>query len=101
MLSRVWVDISMDFIKALPKVHGKSVLLMVVDRFFKYAHFILLGHPYKAAFVARVFFTDIVRLHGFPESIISDRSPVFTGHVWRDLFRLTEIQLRMSTAFHP
>jgi len=99
--SRVWADISLDFIEALPKVHGKSVLLTVVDRFSKYAHFIPLGHPYTAASVARAFFTDIVRLHGFPESIVSDRDPVFTGHFWRDLFRLAGVKLRMSSAFHP
>ena len=91
----------MDFVEALPKVHGKSVLLTVVDRFSKYAHFIPLGHPYTASSVARAFFNDIVRLHGFPELIVSDRDPVFTGHVWRDLFRFAGVQLRMSTAFHP
>jgi hypothetical protein len=42
----VWADISMDFIERLPKVGGKSVILTVVDRFSKYAHFIALGHPY-------------------------------------------------------
>jgi len=99
--SRVWADISLGFIEALPKVHGKSVLLTMVDRFSKYAHFIPLGHPYTASSVARAFFQDIVRLHGFPESIVSDRDPVFTGHVWRDLFRHAGVQLRMSTAFHP
>jgi len=91
----------MDFVEALPKVHGKSVILTVVDRFSKYAHFIPLGHPYTASSVARAFFHDIVRLHGFPESIVSDRDPVFTGNVWRDLFRRAGVQLRMSTAFHP
>jgi hypothetical protein len=99
--SRVWADISLDFIEALPKVHGKSVLLTVVDRFSKFAHFIPLGHPYTASSVARAFFQEIVRLHGFPESIVSDRDPVFTGHVWRDLFRHAGVKLRMSTAFHP
>ena len=99
--ARVWADISIDFVEALPKVHGKSVLLTVVDRFSKYAHFIPLGHPYTASSVAPAFFNDIVRLHGFPESIVSDRDPVFTGHVWRDLFRFAGVQLRMSTAFHP
>jgi hypothetical protein len=72
----------MDFIEALPKVHGNSVILTVVDRFSKYAHFIPLGHPYTAASVAKAFFNDIVRLHGLLESIVSDRDPVFTGHVW-------------------
>jgi hypothetical protein len=62
------------------------VILTVVDRFSKYAHFIPLGHPYTAASVARAFFDDIVRLHRFPSSIISDRVPVFTSNVWHDLF---------------
>jgi hypothetical protein len=91
----------MDFIEGLPKVGGKSVILTVVDRFSKYAHFIALGHPYTAASVARAFFTGIVRLHGFPSSIVSDRDPVFTGHVWRDLFQLAGVKLCLSTAFHP
>uniref|UniRef100_A0A8I6YET5 Reverse transcriptase n=1 Tax=Hordeum vulgare subsp. vulgare TaxID=112509 RepID=A0A8I6YET5_HORVV len=99
--SQVWADISMDFIEGLPKVGGKSVILTVVDRFSKYAHFIALGHPYTASSVARAFFDGIVRLHGFPLSIVSDRDPVFTGHVWWDLFRLAGVKLRMSTAFHP
>jgi hypothetical protein len=91
----------MDFVEALPKVHGKSVILTVVDRFSKYTHFIPLSHPHPASSVAQAFFQDIVRLHGFPESIASDRDPVFTGHVWRDLFKLAGVQLKMSSAFHP
>jgi len=73
--SQVWADISMDFIEGLPKVAGKSVILTVVDRFSKYAHFLALGHPYTATSVARAFFDGIVRLHGFPLSIVSDRDP--------------------------
>jgi hypothetical protein len=73
--SQVWADISMDFIEGLPKVGGKSVILMVVDRFSKYAHFIALCHPYTAASVARAFFDGIVRLHGFLSSIVSNRDP--------------------------
>uniref|UniRef100_A0A8I6WK04 Uncharacterized protein n=1 Tax=Hordeum vulgare subsp. vulgare TaxID=112509 RepID=A0A8I6WK04_HORVV len=99
--SQVWADISLDFIEGLPKVGGKSVILTVVDRFSKYAHFIAMGHPYTAASVARAFFDGIVRLHGFLSSIVTDRDPVFTGHVWQDLFRLAGVKLRMSTAFHP
>ena len=99
--SQVWADISMYFIEGLPKVGGKSVILTVVDRFSKYAHFIALGHPYTTSSVARAVFVGIVRLHGFPSSIVSDRDPVFTGHVWRDLFKMAGVKLRMSTAFHP
>jgi hypothetical protein len=99
--SQVWADISMDFIEGLPKVHGKSVVLTVVDRFSKYAHFIALSHPYTAASVARAFFDGIVRLHGFPSSIVSDRDPVFTSNLWRDLFKCAGVKQRLSTAFHP
>lgn len=76
--SLVWADISMDFIEGLPKVRRKSVILPVVDCFSKYAHFISLGHPYTTASAARAFFDDIVCLHGFLASIVSDRDPVFT-----------------------
>ena len=98
---QVWSDISLDFIEGLPRVNGKSVILTVVDRFSKHAHFIALSHPYTAASVAKAFFEAIVRLHGFPNSIVSDRDPVFTGNVWRDLFKLVGVKLRLSTAFHP
>lgn len=67
--SQVWADISLDFIQGLPKVHGKSVILTVVDRFSKYAHFIALGHPYTSATVARAFFDGIVRLLGHANSV--------------------------------
>jgi len=78
--SQVWADISMDFIEGLPKVSGKSIILTLVDRFSKYAHFIALGHPYTAASVVRVFFDGIVRLHGFPSSATGTPcSPVTCG----------------------
>jgi hypothetical protein len=82
MPSQMWADISVDFIERLPKVAGKSVIVTIIDCFSKYAHFIALSHPYTTTSVARAFFDDIVRLHGFPLSIVSDRDPVFTGHVW-------------------
>ena len=74
----VWTDIALDFVEALPRVRGKSVILTVVDRFSKYYHFIPLAHPYSAETVAQAFFADIVRLHGVPQSMVSDRDPVFT-----------------------
>jgi hypothetical protein len=63
----------MDFVKGFPRVGGKSVILTIVDRFSKMAHFIALSHPYSAQSVPRAFFDDIVRFHGFPYSIVSDR----------------------------
>jgi hypothetical protein len=91
----------MDFVEALPKVGGKSIILTVVDRLSKYAHFIPLGHPYTAELVARVFFSEVVRLHGIPVSIVSDRDPVFTSAFWKALFAASGSKLLMSSAFHP
>jgi hypothetical protein len=71
--SAVWTDIPMDFIEAFPKVGDKSVVLIVVDRFSKYSHFIALGYPYSVPSVDKTFFEGMVRLHGFPCSIVSDR----------------------------
>jgi hypothetical protein len=62
----VWTDIGLDFVEALPRVGGKPVILMVVDHFSKYCHFIPLAHPYTAESVVQVFFAEIVHLHGVP-----------------------------------
>jgi hypothetical protein len=97
----VWTDISLDFIEALPRVRGKSVILTVVDRFRKYAHFIPLAHPYSAKTVAQAFFSDIVHLHGMPQSIVSNRDVVFTSTFYQELMRLMGAKLHMTSAFHP
>jgi transposase InsO family protein len=101
VLSGVWTDIGLDFMEALPRVRGKSVILTVVDRFSKYAHFIPLAHPYSTETVAQAFFSDIVRLHGMPQSIVSDRDTVFTSTFWQELMRLMGAKLHMTSAFHP
>jgi hypothetical protein len=97
----IWSDIVMDFVEGFPKVGGKSVVLTVVDRFSKMAHFIPLGHPYTALFVAQAFFDYIVKLHGFPCSIVSDCDPVFTNKLWTELFSFSGVTLRLSSTFWP
>jgi hypothetical protein len=91
----------MDFVEGFPRVHGKSVILTIVDIFSKYAHFLPLRHPYTATSVARVFFDVVVRLHGIPSLILSNRDPAFTRQFWWELFTLSRVKLNMSSAFHP
>lgn len=78
----------MDFIEAFLKVGDKSVVQTIVDRFSKYGHFIALGHPYSAPSVAKAFFEGVVRLHGFPCSVVSDRDTIFTSSFEIELFKL-------------
>lgn len=99
--NRVWEEISMDFIEALPKSNGMDTILVVVDRLSKFAHFLPLKHSFTAAKVATAFVKDIVRLHGFPESIVSDRDKIFMILFWKELFRLQGTVLKKSTAYHP
>jgi hypothetical protein len=77
---RIWEDISMDFITGLPKSKGFEAIFVVVDRLSKYCHFIPLKHPYTARSLADTFCKEIVRLHGVPLTIVSDRDPIFMSH---------------------
>ncbi|KAA0051028.1 putative integrase [Cucumis melo var. makuwa] len=74
---KVWNDITMDFIDGLPKATGYEVILVVVDRLSKYAYFMALKHPYTAKFVTETFVKEVVRLHGYPQSIVSNWDKVF------------------------
>lgn len=80
--SGVWQDISMDFIESLPVSKGSDVILVVVDRFTKYAHFLPLKHPFSALQVAESYLNRVASLYGMPKSTVSDREKIFTSHFW-------------------
>jgi hypothetical protein len=97
----IWKDISMEFITSLPKSGNKSVIMVVVDRLSKYAHFCALQHPFTASMVAQIFMDQVFKMHGMPHSIVSDHDPTFTSNFWQELFKLQGTQLHLSTTYHP
>lgn len=70
----------MDFIEGLPLSNGFSIIFMVVDRLFKYSHFMALKHPFIVVTVAQTLFDNVFKSHGMPANIVSDRGLVFLNH---------------------
>jgi hypothetical protein len=77
-----WQIISMDFIEGLPKFGRFYCILVVVDKFSKYSHFVPLSHPFSAVDVSQAFMCNVYKLHGLPSVIISDRDKIFTSQFW-------------------
>ncbi|KAL4017062.1 hypothetical protein IC575_024736 [Cucumis melo] len=97
-----WESVSMDFITGLPKtLKGYTVIWVVVDRLTKSAHFVPGKSTYTASKWGQLYMTEIVRLHGVPVSIISDRDARFTSKFWKGLQLALGTRLDFSTAFHP
>ena len=72
----------MDFITGVPKSKGKSVIMVVVDRLTKYAHFCALSHPFKECTFPTSFMETIQNLHGNPNIIVRNTDPIFSGNFW-------------------
>lgn len=98
---QVWEDIAMDFITRLPISFGFSVIMVVIDRLTKYAHCLPLKADYSSKSVDESFMNNIVKLHGIPKSIVSERDKVFTLAFWQHWFKLQDTTLDMSSAYHP
>ena len=76
-------------------------IFVFIDKLSKEAHFILVKSTYKAVNIVDIFLKDIFILHGIPKVIISYRDVKFTGKFWRSLFSILEMQLNLSTTYHP
>jgi len=98
---KAWSHISADFITKLPLAQGYDAILVVVDRFTKMGHFIPTTERTSAEGLARLFKDNVWKLHGLPDSIISDRGPQFAAGIMKELNCILGIETKLLTAFHP
>jgi hypothetical protein len=91
----------MYFIEGLLKLESRDTIMVIIDRFTKYGHFITLAHPFTAQDVAKYFLDHIYKFHGLPATILTHRDKVFTSLFWKELFKHLGVKLLLSTAYHP
>ncbi|XP_052725957.1 uncharacterized protein LOC128194408 [Vigna angularis] len=97
-----WDSISMDFVTHLPRtVRNHDSIWVIVDRLTKSAHFLAVNLKMSMTNLAKLYIQEIVRLHGVPSSIISDRDTRFTSRFWQSLQSELRSKLQMSSAYHP
>ena len=100
--SDCWKSVSLDFMFGMPPDHhGRTGLVVFVDRLSKMVHLAPCSTKITGKETALLFLDHVYRLHGMPETIISDRDPRFTSGFWRHVFKLLGSTLHMSTADHP
>jgi hypothetical protein len=97
-----WEDINMDFFLRFPMTRRKDDSeMVVVDIFSKMTHFIACKKIGDASEVVALFFKEVVRLHGFPQSITSDCDTIFLGHFWRTLWKKLGSDFLYNSVYHP
>jgi hypothetical protein len=99
--TKPWSSIGMDFVGPFPMVENLDYIWVILCRLTSLVHLIPLRTTNTAAQLAPLFMNEIVRLHGLPETIVSDRDPKFTSRFWTETHRILGIKLSKSTAFHP
>ncbi|CAN6447751.1 unnamed protein product [Victoria cruziana] len=97
-----WEDNTMDFVVGFPRTRRqRDAIWVIVDRLTKSAHFLPIQISQSLESLADLYVREIIRLHGVPKSIISDRDPRFTSRFWTKLQEALGTKLKLSTAFHP
>ena len=96
-----WTSISMDFIVDLPPSKGFDSIFVVVDRLTKKAHFVPCNKIVTSEEIARLFIDNVYKYHGLPDDIISNRGTQFTSKFWQSLFKILQVEIKLSSAYHP
>ena len=98
---KAWMHLTVDFITKLSVVAEKDVILVVCNRLSKMTHFVATTEGTSVEGLARLLRNNVWKLHGLPESVVSDRGPQFTAELTKELNRMLGIKTKLSTAFHP
>ena len=98
---RLWQYILVNFIMKLPTSKGHDSILVVCDRFLKMSHFVVTIEKTMAEMLVKLFRDYMWKLHGLPESVISDRRPQFAARLTKELNKMLGIETKLSTAYHP
>ena len=101
VLEKLWMHLTVDFITKLLVVAGKDAILVVCDRLYKMTHFVATMKGTLVEGLARLFRDNVWKLHGLPESVVSDRRPQFVAELTKELNKMLGIETRLLTVFHP
>ena len=97
-----WDHVTMDFVTGLPRTpQSKDSVWVIVDRLTKSAHVLPMRITDSVIVLSKLYVKEIVRLHGAPLSIFSDRDPRFTSQFWQSLQKALGTEIKLSSAFHP
>ena len=99
--SRPWSHIAMDFVTGLPLSNGHSVILTIVDRFSKAVHYVPLAKLPSSSELAELLALHVVRLHGIPVDIVTDRGPQFASKTWQAFCRGIGAKVSLTSGYHP